>query len=327
MQLDCSPDTGCCVSIRTEVRGSRDIWPKYLSVAREFEEEYDEEADGDYVDEEIDENEDELEYDSGVEIEGAPGDVEMLDVDGEEGFQNQYEVENADEEEGGGAEDEQQLPYCEDYITLLRHLGPHAKDIRPPSQFYPLLPAISLSPPVRPTAGKRRASLSLDDLRRNSAHQLTLSDRRNFDDNLWAREESNYQVPPYPNGEAREVALAGVEHIAGPDCNCDRGYNGYRVSAEEMKGCCNYQCLVTKGSGWKSEGDDFEFEREGKFALSGIGDRFPSRDMDYPSVVPARHGWERITADTTNYIVSLPPFHISFNGLSFSLIYLNLNSS
>lgn len=84
------------------------------------------------------------------------------------------------------------------------------------------------------------------------------------------------------------------EHIAGPDCTSRVGYNGHRVSLEEMKGCRTFQCLLPKPSNWVPSNDDEEFEIEGDYFLSGLGIDMPSRDENYPLVFPVRHGAEEI---------------------------------
>ncbi|KAK5133062.1 hypothetical protein LTR08_008267 [Meristemomyces frigidus] len=88
-----------------------------------------------------------------------------------------------------------------------------------------------------------------------------------------------------------------VEHIAGPSCEASDGYSGHKLSAEEARGCTTLQCLVRKPPAtaplrYQPEPEDEDFEREGGFFLSGLSDHMPSRDMDYPTVYPARHGCE-----------------------------------
>lgn len=120
-----------------------------------------------------------------------------------------------------------------------------------------------------------------------------------FESSLWEREKGNYGVD-------EEVQLVGVEHIAGPNCFDDRGYNGHNISAAEMKGCTTYQCLAYKMSSWTPDSDDQEWENDSECFLTGIGDRFPSRDMAHPQVYPPRHGWDKRDADTFHF-VSISP--------------------
>ncbi|KAE9377456.1 hypothetical protein N431DRAFT_330067 [Stipitochalara longipes BDJ] len=117
-----------------------------------------------------------------------------------------------------------------------------------------------------------------------------------FEPSLWEREKGKYGA----DDESKGISLVGVEHIAGPKCVDDRGYNGHNITAAEMKGSTTYQCLAYKSPGWEPESDDEEWEQESEVFLTGIGDRFPSRDMDYPEVVPARHGWDQEVADSWN---------------------------
>jgi hypothetical protein len=82
----------------------------------------------------------------------------------------------------------------------------------------------------------------------------------------------------------------GYEHIAGPDCVHMDGYNGFRISLREMRGCTTLQCLVNKPPGWEPDETDEDFEAETSVFLSGISDHMPSRDDSAPKVRPARHG-------------------------------------
>ena len=47
-----------------------------------------------------------------------------------------------------------------------------------------------------------------------------------------------------------------IEHVAGPGCICGKEYSGYRILVEEMKGCRDMQCLLTKEDIWMPEPDD-----------------------------------------------------------------------
>jgi hypothetical protein len=95
-----------------------------------------------------------------------------------------------------------------------------------------------------------------------------------------------------------------MEHIAGPECGDDHGYNGCHISAEEMRGCCTLQCLVHKNDNWTPEPDDQEWELHSDYFLSGLSDQMPSRDMSSPTVTPARHGVDEPNADTCVWNVS-----------------------
>ncbi|XEV03491.1 hypothetical protein FSHL1_008778 [Fusarium sambucinum] len=80
------------------------------------------------------------------------------------------------------------------------------------------------------------------------------------------------------------------EHVAGPTCRQIDGYNGHRISAEEMKGCKTFQCLMYKSQDWQQQSDDQDFEVKGNYFLTGLGDEMNSRNTNWPYVFPARHG-------------------------------------
>jgi hypothetical protein len=117
---------------------------------------------------------------------------------------------------------------------------------------------------------------------------------------LWGPEKANPRIDP----SGQEIRVVGIEHIAGPSCRDERGYNGYAISAAEMKHSTTYQMLAYKPPSWKPEADDQEWEEDSECFLTGIGDRFPSRDMASPNVYPARHGWDEGEADTYSWNVS-----------------------
>ena len=76
--------------------------------------------------------------------------------------------------------------------------------------------------------------------------------------------------------------LAQNEHFAGPGCIHQRGYSGYLIGADEMKGCNVLQCLFRKEPGWTPEPDDQAFELSGNYYLSGLSGHVPSRDASFP---------------------------------------------
>jgi hypothetical protein len=82
-----------------------------------------------------------------------------------------------------------------------------------------------------------------------------------------------------------------IEHIAGVDCNHGHGFNGNVISAEEMRLCNTAQYIVkdNRELDQSPESDDEDFEREGKYFLSGLADRTSSPEGDC-SVYPQRHG-------------------------------------
>ncbi|KAL9563836.1 hypothetical protein ACKAV7_012008 [Fusarium commune] len=105
------------------------------------------------------------------------------------------------------------------------------------------------------------------------------------------------------------------EHIAGPECDHPRAYNGHRISAEAMRGCRVFQCLVRKPNDWRPEPDDELFEISGEFFLSGLSDHMPSREFGSTlTVFPARHGESRPWADNCVWVEEASesyamPFH------------------
>ena len=108
-----------------------------------------------------------------------------------------------------------------------------------------------------------------------------------------------------PQSEDLESPLFyGTEHIAGRECQCPEGYNGHRISAEEMRACTTAQFLVPKqylyGGPWNPEPDDEEFEK-GDYFLSGLTDIVPRTNSRHsPPVWPNRHGVWRVGAG--NYL-------------------------
>jgi len=93
---------------------------------------------------------------------------------------------------------------------------------------------------------------------------------------------------------------SGEEHIAGPGCASCRGYCGYRISLEEMKGCRAVQCLIKKEEDWQPEADDQDFELASDYFLSGIGDGSPD-ESPLEDIMPARHGVDEMLIDNCLY--------------------------
>jgi hypothetical protein len=99
------------------------------------------------------------------------------------------------------------------------------------------------------------------------------------------------------------------EHVAGPGCVSNQGYCGYRIGVEEMKGCRALQCLMLKESieDWKEEDDDQEFEKTGKYFLTGCGDGSPD-EGPLIDIHPVRHGvtetWPFNTMDAVGLTLS-----------------------
>ncbi|KAI9836032.1 MAG: hypothetical protein M1819_001643 [Sarea resinae] len=110
-------------------------------------------------------------------------------------------------------------------------------------------------------------------------------------------------VLPMPRVEGRRSHFDGhkighLEHIAGPGCTNTAGYNGHKITFEEMEACLTNQCLVRKGSNWTPDALDQDFELTSDYFLSGLSDYMPSRDDRGPRVTPARHGMEMPHAET-----------------------------
>ncbi|KAF7561316.1 hypothetical protein G7046_g2816 [Stylonectria norvegica] len=90
-----------------------------------------------------------------------------------------------------------------------------------------------------------------------------------------------------------------AKHIAGgPNCRNELGYDGHRISVEQMRGCNTVQCLEPKASAdfpewkWTPEPDDEDFEVDGDYHLTGVSDFMPSLDSGNPQVIRPRYGCE-----------------------------------
>lgn len=117
-------------------------------------------------------------------------------------------------------------------------------------------------------------------------------------DEYWAYFES--KVPdgpkrPYPRPPG---AKPFSEHIACVKCTNGHGFNGNRISAEEMRLCNTSQYIVKKVSDmqdlpeWTPEPDDEDFERESKYFLSGLADGTAEVLEGDCAAYPERHGLE-----------------------------------
>ncbi|CAG9997005.1 unnamed protein product [Clonostachys byssicola] len=108
-----------------------------------------------------------------------------------------------------------------------------------------------------------------------------------------------------------------LEHIAGPDCESESGYNGHLISVEEMRGCNTMQGLILKDPDWEPEDGDEEFERSGRYYLTGLQDANTNLDA-YDSCTPTRHGCYSVLpasySDDTDEIMgnnAKPVYHYS----------------
>ena len=93
------------------------------------------------------------------------------------------------------------------------------------------------------------------------------------------------------------------EHVAGFHCVSNRGYSGWRIAVEEMNGCRAVQALVKKQPGWMPEPDDQDFEREGEYFLTGIGDGSPD-ESPLDNMRTTRHGVDSVVISNCLYGVS-----------------------
>ncbi|KXJ92058.1 hypothetical protein Micbo1qcDRAFT_204081 [Microdochium bolleyi] len=129
--------------------------------------------------------------------------------------------------------------------------------------------------------------------------------------------------PPYDQGSEEDECDHNVastvdrpyrfyEHIAGPDCSNDHGYNGHLISVDEMFHGHTAQFLASKilleesGSAWESAEDDLDFERDSACFLTGLSKAAPVTD-DTIRVQPERHGVDQIESD--NYLYEWMTIH------------------
>ncbi|KAI6796882.1 hypothetical protein KC363_g3038 [Hortaea werneckii] len=99
-------------------------------------------------------------------------------------------------------------------------------------------------------------------------------------------EENGGRIPP---GETI-YGPEDEEHLASPECTSTSGYNGYRISAQEMQHVISCQCLAEKRDGWRPEAGDRQFELDADHCfLTGISRLGVSED-DVKGLEPARHG-------------------------------------
>ncbi|KAF2433435.1 hypothetical protein EJ08DRAFT_676942 [Tothia fuscella] len=110
----------------------------------------------------------------------------------------------------------------------------------------------------------------------------------------WPKKIHHAELQSYPLNEEYfpiEELPTAQEHIVGPGCKCNHGYNGSRITAEEMRGCNTFQCLVINDKAIHAASDDMDYERESNYFLSGLSDFMPSRDGSWEDeLTPARHG-------------------------------------
>ncbi|KUJ17088.1 uncharacterized protein LY89DRAFT_669511 [Mollisia scopiformis] len=114
----------------------------------------------------------------------------------------------------------------------------------------------------------------------------------------WAYYGSDYSDSPICGVGSGCTALPrddseNGEHLAGPGCVCTSGYSGYRISVEEMRGCRSVVVILKKEEDWEEESDDQEFEKEGGYFLTGVGDGSPD-EAPLEGLTPVRHGVEGV---------------------------------
>lgn len=95
------------------------------------------------------------------------------------------------------------------------------------------------------------------------------------------------------NATGCELLEGTFEHIAGPRCISTSGYSGWRISVEEMQGCRAVQALILKDAEWTPEPDDQDFELEGGYFLSGVGDGSPD-EAPLEDLKAVRHGADSV---------------------------------
>jgi len=135
------------------------------------------------------------------------------------------------------------------------------------------------------------------------------------DSREFAREYVDWYYDKMP-GETKRTknGYCVYEHVAGPNCVHPRGYKGHAISAEEMKHCNTMQFIVPYGNEFHQsnpspESDDEDFEREGIYHLTGLGEGCGSWEDDC-SVYPARHGCDEVNPfEDGVFDQGDPPFH------------------
>ncbi|VUC36335.1 unnamed protein product [Clonostachys rosea] len=85
------------------------------------------------------------------------------------------------------------------------------------------------------------------------------------------------------------------QHVSGRGCRNTGAYNGHLLSAEEARGCSTLQCLVPKSrtEPFLEEKLDEPFEKTGGFFLTGLSDKVPCADDQWPATYPPRHNTDR----------------------------------
>ncbi|KXT02359.1 hypothetical protein AC578_185 [Pseudocercospora eumusae] len=121
--------------------------------------------------------------------------------------------------------------------------------------------------------------------------------------------------------EKYEYVITGIdrntelEHIAGPNCTYN-AYSGHYISADEMRGCRTYQCLIRKPCDWTPAEDDEAFEHSSQFFLSGISDDMDPRHTRFRNQLhPPRHNSKMIDHSPDTYFFGLG--HAEYKSMPF----------
>ncbi|SPN98443.1 uncharacterized protein DNG_01487 [Cephalotrichum gorgonifer] len=106
--------------------------------------------------------------------------------------------------------------------------------------------------------------------------------------------------------QPKDMEHGRYEHVAAKDCRCIKGYNGHRISVEEMSGCTTARFLIPLQSplepACRPQPDDEELEGF-KYVLTGPTRRVRMRkSIPIPSVFPRRHGRTMVKLKATNFL-------------------------
>ncbi|CAG9978570.1 unnamed protein product [Clonostachys byssicola] len=109
-----------------------------------------------------------------------------------------------------------------------------------------------------------------------------------------------------------------LEHVAGPQCGAGDGYHGSKISVEEMRTCSTMQGLIAKSPNWEPEDGDEDFEKSGRYFLSGLVDSVTNIDsLYYESNYPKRHGCGNVFPITRYRDIVEDCYHADFYSIPF----------
>jgi hypothetical protein len=118
-----------------------------------------------------------------------------------------------------------------------------------------------------------------------------------------------------PEPETRFISTRNLyssrsEHVSGPNCTSINAYHGNRISAEAMRECNTYQCLLSRNETWEPQESELEdFEKQGRFVLSGISGCMEPDYRSYSEVFPRRNNVRAPETDYDDDGVSAMPVH------------------